>query len=74
MFRRSRRTNEAMACLVLFRFCSLEDILMHIDKPTIDPTHHEYGVECEEATAPLLRQSLMQQLQPDGTPALYIPQ
>ena len=47
---------------------------MHIDKPTIDPTHHEYGVECEEATAPLLRQSLMQQLQPDGTPALYIPQ
>lgn len=47
---------------------------MHIDKPTIDPTHHEYGVECEEAMAPLLRQSLMQQLQPDGTPALYIPQ
>lgn len=28
---------------------------MHIDKPTIDPTDPEYGVECEEALAPLLR-------------------
>ena len=43
---------------------------MHIDKPSIDPTDPEYGVECEEALAPLLRESLMQQLQPDGMPAL----
>jgi hypothetical protein len=71
MFRWSRRTNKAMACLIFLRFfADQEDILMHIDKPSIDPTDPEYGVECEEALAPLLRQSLMQQLQPDGMPAL----